>query len=490
MTGNRALLTNFVDKFFGTVRFGNNDFAMIAGYGDVVIGSMTIKRVYYNKKDESSLVIQNKSRLIAVGYSQQEGIDYDETFSSIARIEAIRLFLAYAAHKDFIVFQMDVKTVFLNGILKEEVYVGQPPGFVSKQYPDHVYALDKALYGLKQAPRACSSRPDIMFATCMCVRYQANPNEHHVSAVKRIFRYLKGTINLGLWYPKDSGLDLTASLDADHAECHLDRKRSFDPIPRTPKGSKEESNDKEDQELRLSEEARIQEEEEADELYRDVNINQGKGLQVTQNVKDSHVTITPVNPDGPQESSYVSSFVTSMLNPTSDVGVESIFTTASSPIVSLQTPTPIMTPSTIATITTSGDAPIPPTKIPSIILENLPTFNSAFRFDGRLRSLETSFFEYRQTNPFVDAVSAIPENDEFLRNINENIKKIIKGKVKNQVKEQVSRILPRIEESVNATLEAEVLTRSSHSSRTSYAIAADLSKMELKKILIEKMEGN
>nr|GEY58869.1 retrovirus-related Pol polyprotein from transposon TNT 1-94 [Tanacetum cinerariifolium]GEY59578.1 retrovirus-related Pol polyprotein from transposon TNT 1-94 [Tanacetum cinerariifolium] len=81
------------------------------------------------------------------------GIDYDETFSPVARIEAIHLFLAYAAHKDFTVFQMDVKTAFRNGILKEEVYVGQPPGFGSKQYPDHVYALDKALYGLKQAPR-------------------------------------------------------------------------------------------------------------------------------------------------------------------------------------------------------------------------------------------------------------------------------------------------------------------------------------------------
>nr|GEU86554.1 retrovirus-related Pol polyprotein from transposon TNT 1-94 [Tanacetum cinerariifolium] len=112
------------------------------------------KWIFKNKKDESSLVIQNKARLVAVGYSQQEGIDYDETFAPVARIEAIRLFLAYAAHKDFTVFQMEVKTSFLNGILKEEVYVGQPPGFVSKQYPDHVYALDKALYGLKQAPRA------------------------------------------------------------------------------------------------------------------------------------------------------------------------------------------------------------------------------------------------------------------------------------------------------------------------------------------------
>nr|GFC69463.1 retrovirus-related Pol polyprotein from transposon TNT 1-94 [Tanacetum cinerariifolium] len=112
------------------------------------------KWIFKNKKYESSLVIRKKARLVAVGYSQQEGVDYDETFSPVARIEAIRLFLAYAAHKDFRVFQMDVKTAFLNGILKEEVYVGQLPGFVSKQYTDHVYALDKALYGLKQAPRA------------------------------------------------------------------------------------------------------------------------------------------------------------------------------------------------------------------------------------------------------------------------------------------------------------------------------------------------
>nr|GEV17054.1 retrovirus-related Pol polyprotein from transposon TNT 1-94 [Tanacetum cinerariifolium] len=111
------------------------------------------KWIFKNKKDESSLVIRNKARLIAVGYSQQEGINYDETFAPVARIEAIRLFLAYDAHKDFTIYQMDVKTAFLNGILKEEVYVGQPSGFVSKQYPDHVYALDKALYGLKQAPR-------------------------------------------------------------------------------------------------------------------------------------------------------------------------------------------------------------------------------------------------------------------------------------------------------------------------------------------------
>nr|GFD04575.1 hypothetical protein [Tanacetum cinerariifolium] len=156
---------------------------------------------------------------------------------------------------------------------------------------------------------------------------------------------------------------------------------SFDPIPRTPEDSETESDDEEEQESRLSEEARIQKEEDIEELYRDVNINQGRGLQVTQNVEDTHVILTLVNPDDPQESSSMSSFVSSMLNPLSDVGVESIFTKTSSQIVSLEPPTPIMTPSTIATITTSGEAPIPPSIIPSIILENLPMFNSAFRFE-------------------------------------------------------------------------------------------------------------
>nr|GEX74785.1 hypothetical protein [Tanacetum cinerariifolium] len=160
--------------------------------------------------------------------------------------------------------------------------------------------------------------------------------------------------------------------ESDKEETRQEEEGSFDPIPKTPEGSEDEGSNEEERELRLSEEARIQEMEEANELYHDVNINQGRGLQVTQNIEDSQVTLTPVHPDGLQESSSMSSFMT----------------------------------------------------------------------------------------------------------------------IKNQVKEQVSRILPRIEESVNATLEAKVLTRSSHSSRTSYAIIADLSEMELKKILIEKMEGN
>nr|GEW12524.1 hypothetical protein [Tanacetum cinerariifolium] len=194
----------------------------------------------------------------------------------------------------------------------------------------------------------------------------------------------------------------------EEKETSEEEEVSFDPIPRTLEDSVKESDDEEEQESRLSEEARIREEEDAEELYRDVNINQGRGLQITQSVEDTHVILTPVNPDDQQESSSMSSFVSSMLNPLNDEGVESIFVTTSSQSVSLVSPTPIMTPSTIATITTSGEAQIPPPTIPSIILENLPTFNSAFRFEERLRLLETSFNEYRQANQVAGAVSAIP----------------------------------------------------------------------------------
>nr|GEW14680.1 hypothetical protein [Tanacetum cinerariifolium] len=181
-----------------------------------------------------------------------------------------------------------------------------------------------------------------------------------------------------------------------------------------------------------------------------------------------------------------------------------------------------MTSSTIGTTTTTSQAPILLTTISSDIIQNLPSFDSLFRFDDRLRSLEENFSEVMQTNQFAGAVSTIPgivqhymdqwmneavkvavqiqsdrlreeaqrENDEFLRTVDENIKKIIKEQVKEQVKVQVSKILLRIEQAVNEQLKAEVLTRSSHSSRTSYAVADDLSEMEPKKILIEKMEGN
>nr|GEZ40166.1 hypothetical protein [Tanacetum cinerariifolium] len=216
-------------------------------------------------------------------------------------------------------------------------------------------------------------------------------------------------------------------------------EESFDPILKTPKGSEDEGDGEEDQGLNVNKEEHVEEEEE-DELYRDVNINQGRGLQATLEVEDTLVTLTLINSDGQQESSSVSSqFVTSMLNPTSDVAVSNIM---------------------------------------GIVHQYMnQQMNEAVRVAVQI-----------QTNRLRDSYQR--ENDEFLRTINENMKKIITEQVKGQVKEQVSKILPRIKQSVNAQLEAEVLTRLSHSSRTSYAVAADLSEMELKKILIEKMKGN
>ncbi|GJW22242.1 putative ribonuclease H-like domain-containing protein [Tanacetum coccineum] len=322
---------------------------------------------FKNKKDERGIVIRNKARLVAQGYTQEEGIDYDEVFAPVARIKAIRLFLAYASFKDFVVYQMDVKSAFLYGKIEEEVYVYQPPGFEDPEFPDRVYKVEKALYGLHQAPRAwnetlstyllengfqrgtidktlfikkvkgdillvqvyaddiifgstkkelctefeklmhkkfqmssmgeltfflglqvmqkedgifisqdkyvdeilknfslstmritstpmetskpllkdaeaedvdvhlyrsmigslmdlTTSRPDIIFAVCGCARLQVTPKVSHLHAVKRIFRYLKGQPKLGLWYPKDSPLDLEAYSDSDYAGASLDKK--------------------------------------------------------------------------------------------------------------------------------------------------------------------------------------------------------------------------------------------------------------------------
>ncbi|CAH9110852.1 unnamed protein product [Cuscuta epithymum] len=329
-----------------------------------VIGT---KWVFRNKLDENGEIITNKSRLVAKGYNQVEGLDYEETFAPVARLESIRMLLAYACYMDFKLFQMDVKSAFLNGILKEEAYVEQPPGFENINFPNHVYKLNKALYGLKQAPRAwyerlskyllengfskgqidstlfvrtkgndimlvqvyvddiifgstnlalceefskvmtsefemsmmgeltyflglqikqtkegtfvsqakyakelvkkfnlqdgrnfetpmstsikidkdedgkpsdekvyrgmigsllylTASRPDIMYAVCVCARYQSCPKESHLVAIKRIIRYVKSTTNLGLWYPKGSNFSLVGYSDADYAGCTVDRK--------------------------------------------------------------------------------------------------------------------------------------------------------------------------------------------------------------------------------------------------------------------------
>ncbi|GJW80341.1 retrovirus-related pol polyprotein from transposon TNT 1-94 [Tanacetum coccineum] len=296
---------------------------------------INLKWLWKNKRDEENTVIRNKSRLEAKGYAQKEGIDFEESFAPVARLEVVQLFIAYAAYKSFTVYQMDVKIAFLYGPLKEEVYVNQPDGFVDPYYRDQVYRLKKALYGLKQAPRALedillvqiyvddiifgstnpklskrfeklmhskfdmsmmgelkfflgiqihqsprgifinqakysqeilkkhgmtscdsigtpmatkhldgelsgtpvdqtkyrstvgalmyltASRPDIVHATCYCARYQAKPTKKHLTVVKRIFWYLKDSINMGLWYPKDTGGDKLVSWSSKKQDCTL-----------------------------------------------------------------------------------------------------------------------------------------------------------------------------------------------------------------------------------------------------------------------------
>ncbi|GKF06539.1 putative ribonuclease H-like domain-containing protein, partial [Tanacetum coccineum] len=120
-------------------------------HGKRAIGT---KWVYRNKKDERGIVIKNKARLVTQGYTQEEGIDYDEVFAPVARIEAIRMFLAYASFKDFVMYQMDMNSAFLYGKIEEEVYVCQPSGFEDPKFPNKVYKVEKDLYGLHQAYRA------------------------------------------------------------------------------------------------------------------------------------------------------------------------------------------------------------------------------------------------------------------------------------------------------------------------------------------------
>nr|GFA54759.1 retrovirus-related Pol polyprotein from transposon TNT 1-94 [Tanacetum cinerariifolium] len=199
------------------------------------ISPLTLKWIFKNKHDEEKTVIRNKSRLVIRGYRQEEGLDFEESFAPVARMEAIRIFLAYAAHKSFTVFQMDVKTAFLHGSLKEDVYVCQPEGFIDADHPSHVYKLKKALYLLKQAPRAWYDELSTFLLqnnffkgtidpTLFIRRFHddilvAKPTEKHLKEVKRIFRYLRGTVNTGLWYTKDFGFELTGFSDADYAGC-------------------------------------------------------------------------------------------------------------------------------------------------------------------------------------------------------------------------------------------------------------------------------
>nr|GEW13588.1 integrase, catalytic region, zinc finger, CCHC-type, peptidase aspartic, catalytic [Tanacetum cinerariifolium] len=188
------------------------------------------EKIYKMKPDELGGILKNKARLVSRSYRQEEGIGFEESFALVARLDAIQIFLAFSAHMNMIVYQMDVKTTFLNGILREQVYISQPDEFVDKYNLNHVYKLKKALYGLKQAPRACDPVDTPMVEKSKLDEYpqgkavdlthyrrMAKPTEKYLHVVKRIFKYLRGTVNRGLWYPKDSSIALTAYADADHA---------------------------------------------------------------------------------------------------------------------------------------------------------------------------------------------------------------------------------------------------------------------------------
>ncbi|GJV66506.1 hypothetical protein Tco_1482015 [Tanacetum coccineum] len=203
-----------------------------------------------------------------------------------------------------------------------------------------------------------------------------------------------------------------------------------------------------------------------------------------------------------------------MLNPSPNTSIDSIFNLNTESTSLIDVPVTTIPEPPLLSTTTLPPPPTPlithlqqtlaptPAAIPSFSLQDLPNFGSLFGFDHRLKTLENDFSEFKQTNQFAIAVSSIPgivdtlrdkaqaENEDFLNKLDDNIKKIIKDQVKEQVKEQVSKIFPKIEKTINEQLEAEVLTRSSNESKTSHAIAANLFELELKKILIDKMESN
>nr|GEX94980.1 hypothetical protein [Tanacetum cinerariifolium] len=686
---------------------------------------ITLRWIYKVKLDELGCILKNKARLVTRGYRQEEGIDFEESFAPVARHEAIRIFLAYAAHKNMVVYQMDVKTSFLNGNLWEEVYVSQLDGFVDLDNPNYVYKLKKALYGLKQAPRAWTMettieqqvaldealvpntkrlrigrsnfklpsdiqskestlqvvydefwaityvhqhsigfkmdskknivdletfrdmlhicprvpgqsfdelpfeeeiwiflviihhfmtkkpsiprrnkvnwhyvRDDILFSTIKVVSRHQNTQQYGaILPIELTNDEIRNTKAYKEFYAcvtreaapkpkasarrKRSGSDTSITpptaittptttvaaaprLTAAKKENNQPKQKvqltpqstdegtgSKPRVPDVPSDDSEEEiswnssddedvdaqdrdrnddeGDKEDESDDGNEDdddadkngaekdddeeeiAKIDEPEDTESGGGDDEETKSDGESEEEETREEEeesfdpIARTPGDSEDDgngeedqglkQESSSVSSqFMSSKLNLTSNAGMESIFVTASSPIAPLQTTTPIMTPSTIATIKTISHAPIPPTAIPSKVLQNLPTFDSVFRFEDRLKSLEVNLSKSIQTNQFAEAVSNISGivhqymNQQMTEAIREA--RIIKEQVKSQVKEQVAWILPRIEEFVNAQLEAEVLTRSSHSSQTLYAVVADLSEMELKKILIKKMEGN
>ncbi|WVZ80441.1 hypothetical protein U9M48_027914 [Paspalum notatum var. saurae] len=205
------------------------------------------------------MVVRNKARLVAQGFYQKEGIDYEETFAPVARLEAIRILLTFAASKGFKLHQMDVKSAFLNGFIEDEIKQGLEGTFVHQaKYTRDILkkfnmgdskpmttpmstnttldadedgeAVDQKEFRgmIGSLLYLTATRPDIQFAVCLCARYQGSPRTSHRQAVKRIFRYLKFTPELGLWYSSGSSLSLRGFSDADYTGCRIDRKSTSD----------------------------------------------------------------------------------------------------------------------------------------------------------------------------------------------------------------------------------------------------------------------
>ncbi|GJY05574.1 copia protein [Tanacetum coccineum] len=158
---------------------------------------IAVKWLWKNKSNAKYIVILKQYVFVDKGLQQEREHQFEDSLAPVARLEAVRMFVAYAAYKNFTIFQMVVKTAFLNGSLKEEISI---------------------------AASLITSRPDIAFATFVCVPYQARPTVKHLKEVKRVFRYLRQSYNMGLWYSKDSGFELIAYSDANHTGCHDDCK--------------------------------------------------------------------------------------------------------------------------------------------------------------------------------------------------------------------------------------------------------------------------
>ncbi|RVW74396.1 Retrovirus-related Pol polyprotein from transposon RE1 [Vitis vinifera] len=196
-----------------------------------VIGT---KWVFRNKMDENGIIVRNKARLVAQGYNQEEGINYEETFAPVARLEAIRMLLAFACFKDFILYQMDVKSAFLNGFINEEVYVEQPPGFQSFNFPNHVFKLKKTLYGLKQAPRACEFEMSMMgelnfFLGLQIKQLKEGTFINQAKYIKDLLKRFNMEEAKVMKTPMSSSIKFDMDeKDADFAGCKVERKSTSD----------------------------------------------------------------------------------------------------------------------------------------------------------------------------------------------------------------------------------------------------------------------